>query len=167
MKTNTLLSDRKKLDLERYVPALVTFLANKLSSGASACYRKHFDIGVTEWRVLALLKAETHITANTISQVIGLDKAAVSRALKFLKERGYVSFVKNVNDGRSILITLTSSGEDLHDKIIKLALKREELLLGSISPEELETLIILLKKMNARVADVNAFDPFDKDTLLL
>lgn len=163
MKTKSLLSKRNKLDLEHYVPALVTFLANKLSSGASACYRKHFDIGVTEWRLLALLKVETNITANRISENIGLDKAAVSRALKFLKEKGYVSLVKNIKDGRSTLITLTPSGEEIHDQIIKIALKREELLLGDFSPEELDALITSLKKMNARIDIVDAYDPAGRE----
>lgn len=159
METNTPSLKTEKLNLTRYVPALVTYLANKLSSGASACYRKHFGIGVTEWRLLALLKVETNITANRISEVIGLDKAAVSRALKFLKERGFVSFVKNAKDGRSTLIALTSSGEGIHNQIIKVALKREALLLKNFSEQELDTLIMLLTKMNDSIASVNAYDP--------
>lgn len=151
--------ETNKLDLKRYVPALVTYLANKLSSGASVCYRRHFDIGVTEWRLIALLKVDTNITANHISEVIGLDKAAVSRALKFLKERRLVSFVKNAKDGRSTLIALTSSGEDIHDQIIKVALKREELLLKNFSEQELDTLINLLNKMNNNVTLVNEYEP--------
>ena len=88
-----------QLDLKVYVPALVTFLANKLSSGASNCYRKHFNIGVVEWRILALLRVERSITANRICQVIGLDKAAVSRALKSLHKRELVLFAKDEQDG--------------------------------------------------------------------
>ena len=38
------------LDLERYVPALITFIANKLTHGSSSLYRKHFGVGVIEWR---------------------------------------------------------------------------------------------------------------------
>ncbi|WP_191603761.1 MarR family winged helix-turn-helix transcriptional regulator [Marinomonas algicola] len=144
------------------MPALVTFLANKLSSGASACYRKNFDVGVVEWRLLALLKVEQNITANRMCQVIGLDKAAVSRALKLLSERGSVSFIKDVKDGRSSLICLTEEGEILHDKILQVALKREALLTGDLEPEELDTLIRLLLKLNSKVALVNAFDPNDR-----
>lgn len=159
IEANNLPIETDKLDLKRYVPALVTYLANKLSSGASACYRRHFDIGVTEWRLIALLKVETNITANHISEVIGLDKAAVSRALKFLKERRFVSFVKNAKDGRSTLIALTSGGEEIHDQIIKVALKREELLLKNFSEQELDTLINLLNKMNNNVTLVNEYEP--------
>lgn len=153
-----------QLDLDRYVPALVTFLANKLSSGASACYRKNFDVGVVEWRLLALLKVEQNITANRMCQVIGLDKAAVSRALKLLSERGSVSFIKDEKDGRSSLICLTKEGEILHDKILQVALERESLLLEGFQAEELDILISLLHKLNSKVGQVNAFDPNDKIT---
>ncbi len=163
MKNNISLLEKNKLDLDCYVPALVTFLANKLSSGASACYRKHFNVGVVEWRLLALLKVEANITANRICQVIGIDKGAVSRALQLLKKRGCVSFVKDANDGRSTLITLTQSGENLHDKILKIALEREALLLGDLSAKELKSLINLLQKLNSRVSLVNAFDPENSD----
>jgi DNA-binding MarR family transcriptional regulator len=152
-----------QLDLDRYIPSLVTFLANKLSSGASACYRKHFDVGVAEWRLLALLKVEQNITANRMCQVIGLDKAAVSRALKLLNDRGSVTFIKDEKDGRSSLVCLTKEGEILHDEILQVALKREALLIGDFQAEELDILIRLLHKLNKKVGQVNAFDPNEQN----
>jgi len=159
MTSNRSITDRNTLNLERYVPALVTFLANKLSSGASACYRKHFGVGVVEWRLLAMLAVEANITANRICEVVGLDKAAVSRSLKQLEDAGYVAFSKDESDGRRTLVALTPSGKSLHDRIIKVALKREQLLLGDITDEELNLLVNLLLKMNERVRLVNAYDP--------
>ena len=38
------------LDLERYVPAFITFIANKLSNSATAFYQREFGVNVTEWR---------------------------------------------------------------------------------------------------------------------
>ena len=43
------------LDLDRYIPALITFIANKLSRSATVLYHKRFAVNVTEWRILALL----------------------------------------------------------------------------------------------------------------
>ena len=147
----------KQLDLERYIPALVNFLSNKLSSGASVCYRKNFNVGVIEWRVLAMLKVESNISANRICQVIGLDKAAVSRALKQLQTLGHISFIKNAKDGRSSLAKLTEKGEKLHDKILYVALERERLLLQGVSQKELDTLIEVLLKLNKNIKQVNEF----------
>jgi hypothetical protein len=40
--------DGLTLDLERYVPAFITFIANKLSNSASALYQSKFGVNVTE-----------------------------------------------------------------------------------------------------------------------
>jgi DNA-binding MarR family transcriptional regulator len=160
MQSNEVETLINQLDLEKYVPALVTSLSNKLSAGASSCYRKHFDIGVIEWRVLAMLKVESVISANRICQVIGLDKAAVSRALKQLQASKHVSFIKDKQDGRSSFVRLTRLGEILHDKILRVALEREKLLLSGISEEDLEVLIKVLLKLNKNLKQVNSFEPF-------
>jgi len=150
---------KKQLDLDSYVPALLTSLSNKLSASASNCYRKNFGVGVLEWRVLAMLKVESDITAQRISQVIGLDKAAVSRALKQLQKDKYVSFIKDAKDKRSSFIRLTAEGLQLHDKIIAVALEREKLLLDGLSEENIEVLTELLRKLNTNLKQVNDYDP--------
>ena len=76
------------LDLDRYVPALVTFIANKLSRSATVLYQKRFAVNITEWRILALLAIEPEISAARICHVIGFDKGPVSRTLTAMKERG-------------------------------------------------------------------------------
>ncbi|MBJ7538628.1 hypothetical protein [Marinomonas transparens] len=47
----------------------------------------------------------------------------------------------------------------MHDKIRRVALEREALLLGGLAPEELDTLVVVLQKLNARVGLVNAYEP--------
>ena len=42
-----------KLDLDRYVPGLLLWLSNKMSSSASSLYRARFDLDVADWRVLS------------------------------------------------------------------------------------------------------------------
>lgn len=143
---------RSRLDLERYVPALITFLANKLSAGASNLYRKEFGVGIVEWRIIALLAVEQDINANYICSVIGLDKALVSRTVKNLKNQGLISLQKSSLDSRNQLIALTTGGYALHDKMIKVALERENKLLSVLTAEEKDTLIDLLLKLNKQVA---------------
>ena len=46
------------VDLERYVPAYFTWIANKLSGGASQAYLAAFDVGIETWRLLVLLAIE-------------------------------------------------------------------------------------------------------------
>src|SRR5690348_15189088 len=67
------------LDLDRYVPALITNTANKLSRTATVLYQKRFGVNVTEWRILAQLALEPGTSAARICQVIGYDKGPISR----------------------------------------------------------------------------------------
>src|SRR5450631_3211874 len=78
------------LNLDNYVPAYLTYLAGKISNSASATYRPQFGIGITDWRIMALLATEPWISAGRICDVIGLDKAAVSRSLHGMKSNGFV-----------------------------------------------------------------------------
>ncbi len=151
--------DSSQLDLNRYVPGLVTFLSNKLSSGASACYRKHYGIGVVEWRMLSMLAVENGISGNRICQVIGLDKGAVSRALHTLETAGYVRSEVDARDARRATVSLTAAGRELHDRVFDTAMERERRLLSDLSPQEVNTLVDLLTRLNAQVENVNAFDP--------
>jgi DNA-binding MarR family transcriptional regulator len=153
------MSEPTELNLSRYVPALITFLANKLATGASLCYRKHFGIGVVEWRLLSMLAVENDVTANRICQVIGLDKSSVSRSLQSLQGAGYVTSQVDSLDARRYTVTLTTEGRTLHDRVLKVALERERLLLSDFTPEEVDTLVNLLGRMQTTIPQVNEYDP--------
>lgn len=148
-----------QLDLVRYVPALLTFLANKLATGASLTYRKHFGIGVVEWRLLSMLAVENNITANRVCQVIGLDKGAVSRSLQALEQQGYATSQVDKLDGRRYTVSLTSEGKALHDRVLKVALERESRLLDGLSSAEVDTLVDLLGRLQKNIPHVNEYDP--------
>src|SRR6516225_12095007 len=79
------------LDLNRYVPAFITFIANKLSNSATALYQREFGVNVTEWRIMSLLAIEPGIPASRICHVIGFDKGPVSRTLAAMQHKGLVA----------------------------------------------------------------------------
>lgn len=142
------------LDLEHHASALLTFLANRLTVGANALYREKFGVGVTEWRVMALLAMEAPIPAARICQVIGLDKGPVSRCLSAMQEAGLVRVKPDRNDARLRPVALTATGRRLHDRIIKLALEREDKLLSCLKAAERKTLLALLNRLHANLEAV-------------
>ena len=131
------------LDLERYVPAFITFIANKLSNSATAYYQRNFGVNVTEWRIMSLLAIEPGIPASRICHVIGFDKGPVSRTLSVLQKRGLVAIRTAPDDGRTHSISLTVKGRATHDKVIVAALERERRLLSVLKKDEREVLIDL------------------------
>jgi DNA-binding MarR family transcriptional regulator len=142
------------LDLEHYVPALITFIANKLSRSATVLYQKRFGVNVTEWRILALLAIEPGIPASRICHVIGFDKGPVSRTLSMMQQRGLVAIKTDPRDGRTHSISLTPKGRATHDDIIGIALERERRLLACLQKQERDVLIDLLGRVHRNLAAV-------------
>ena len=142
------------LDLDTYVPGLLTFVANKLSRSASALYRREFGVNVTEWRVLAQLAIEPGVTAARICQVIGFDKGPVSRTLGAMEQAGLIEARGDPADSRRRLVALTAGGRALHDRIITVALERERRLLSCLDDAEQATLIGYLNRLHANLPAV-------------
>src|SRR5690348_16585713 len=144
------------LDLDRYVPAFITFIANKLSNSATAFYQRQFGVNVTEWRIMSLLAIEPGIPASRICHVIGFDQGPVSRTLASLQKRGLVSIRTDPNDGRTHSISLTAKGRATHDRVIVAAFERERRLLSCLSKDEREVLIELLRRLHENLGAVTA-----------
>ena len=136
------------VDLERYVPAFFTWIANKLSGGASTAYLSAFNVGIETWRLLVLLAIEKSLTAQAISRTIGMDKASVSRAFKSMQTRGLITIGLDDADGRLRVATITPKGRALHDEILELAMERERAFLSVLNDKERETLIGLLRRLH-------------------
>jgi DNA-binding MarR family transcriptional regulator len=150
------LGGRDVLNLDRYIPFFLTSLTNKWSSGASKKFIEDFGIGIVDWRVIAMLAVEPNITANRVCQVIGLDKGAVSRCFRHLDTSKLISVKADAEDARLKNVELTSKGLKLHDRVMKIALKREQNLLAGLSEQELNTLIKLFAKLQNNVGDLDA-----------
>jgi DNA-binding MarR family transcriptional regulator len=150
---------RLLLDPESHVGFLVVSLANRISASASRAYMRDFDVGVMEWRVIALLAAIPGITANEIGQTSGVDKSSVSRATHALIHRGFVQARDDEFDNRRTLLFLTPEGFAVHDRLIVASLAREERLLEGFSPKEKADFVKFLKQATANLPLVNAFVP--------
>ena len=125
------------VDLERYVPAYFTWIANKLSGGASQAYLAAFDVGIETWRLLVLLAIEGPWSAQRICKV-----------LKSMQKRGLVTIGLNEQDGRLRMATITEAGQQLHNQILGLALARETAFLAVLEPHEQALLTDFLKRLH-------------------
>jgi DNA-binding MarR family transcriptional regulator len=136
------------VDLERYVPAYLTWIANKLSGGASTAYLSAFNVGIETWRLLVLLAIEKSLTAQAISRTIGMDKSSVSRAFKSMQLRELITIGLDHADGRLRVATITPKGRALHDEILELAMERERAFLSVLNDKDRESLICLLRRLH-------------------
>ena len=142
------------LDLDRYVPGLLVWVSNKLSAGASQLYRSLHGLGVTDWRVLAYIELYPWSTGSQVCELIGLDKAAVSRSFGFLEKLGLLR--SRPSGLRKVQYAATLEGSRVYGEVLKIALAREEALLTGFSAEERSDLIGYLHRMLANLPNVEA-----------
>jgi DNA-binding MarR family transcriptional regulator len=126
----------RALEMNAFEPAMIMALAQKISSSASALYRPRFGVGMTEWRILALLAAEPWIAPVRIAEATGLDKAAVSRSLRELQHKGLAETRESGALRRRRPFALTRQGLAVHDELVEIARERQSRLLRAFSNDE-------------------------------
>lgn len=142
----------RTIDPDGYIPGLVTHLSNKLSRSTSNLFRRHFGVGVLEWRILAQLAIAPDISASRLCALIGLDKGAASRGMQRLGALGLVGFT---DDARVRRARLTPAGRRLHDRMLVVALERERRLLAALDDSERAVLRSLLARLDTQMREVN------------
>ncbi len=142
---------RQIVDISTYTPYFLSAVNNALSRGASQYYLNKFGIGIVEWRVVSMLAIEPDIRARRICEVISMDKAGTSRALKRLLELNHVSFDASPTDPRRKIWRLNAQGYMLHDRILLEALERERKLINGVDPADLEIFLKVIRQMRQNV----------------
>ncbi|MDO4662301.1 MAG: MarR family transcriptional regulator [Tissierellia bacterium] len=110
------------------------------------------EITWLQYDILYKIDKEGEILPSDLSLVLGVSRTKLSKALKGLKEMGYIEQFPNKLDGRELYTTITNKGESLlesifenHNNIYKIALKsftkdeqKEFIHLSSILSNELK-----------------------------
>ncbi len=138
------------LKLEDFLPYRLSILSNRVSQSIAREYEQRFDLGVTEWRVMAVLARFDALSAREVAERTAMDKVAVSRALARLVAAGRVTRRTHHGDKRRSVLSLSAKGWKIHDAVAPLALAHERELLQLLSPAERETLSRILDKLVAR-----------------
>ena len=144
----------QKINIDRHATAQINMLANKLMLKSSAAYTQNFGIGMMEWRVISVLSSSPNSSLQSISDILGLDKAAVSRTVKKLEEKKYISIDGDETDKRVYVINLTPKGEQLYEVAADFAIEREKLLLENLSDDEKDQLFNILKILRNKVNEM-------------
>lgn len=143
--------------IERAFPE-VDLLANRLSlsitRAASAILYDfestiHRPLGGTwsGFRILFALWLAGPASANGVSQVTGMSRAAVSNLCRSLMEKGLIRKEDDPSDGRAVVLSLTDEGlTSIKDAFVRQHV-RERAWAGLLTPLEQEILVMLLDKV--------------------
>lgn len=151
----------KAIDTARYVPSLLSVLNNRLSSSASDLYLQNFDVGLNEWRIMVVSPADRTSRPRRSRRKAPFTKPSSAATIKEMEKKGYISFEKGKWER---LIALTSEGEAIYERVLKVALRREQLLLDGFKPHERDLLCEFLLRMTSNAALVESLKPGDVES---
>ncbi len=138
-----------KLDLDHFLPYRLSVLSNRLSTAIARIYAERLDLGITEWRVMAVLGLHPGLSAGEVAQRTAMDKVAVSRAVARLVEAGRLVREVDAADRRRSVLHLSPAGRRIYAEVAPMALEFERRLFGHLEPREREALFALLDRLDA------------------
>lgn len=139
--------------LARFLPYKLSIASNAVSDRIAREYQSRFGLKIPEWRIMAVLGDSGPLTPRALGRATLMDKVAVSRACRTLETRELAAREPHENDGRSHVLGLTSTGQDVFEEIMEHALEIEERLFETLEPGERKTLAGLLDRVYAKARE--------------
>lgn len=128
--------ERDILDLEHFLPYRLSVLSNRISQDIARLYADRFGLGVTEWRVLAVLGRYPGLSASELAERTAMDKVAVSRAVASLLSDGRITRDTHGADRRRSVLELSDEGHRVYAEVAPAALAYERRLLANFAAED-------------------------------
>ena len=109
-------------------------------------------LGLSDFGVLELLLHNGPLPVNTIGPMVNLTPGSISIAVDRLVAKGLVSRDESSEDRRVRIVALTSRGKDLIVSAFRKHSGQMKRVFSELSPEELRSLEVALKKVGKRAA---------------
>jgi DNA-binding MarR family transcriptional regulator len=136
--------------LQGYVPYLLYRITSHLNRRLRNRLRKE-GINIARWRVLAVLRAYGDLNLGGIVDLTVMEQPSVSRIVAQLEQEGLVKRRLSRKDSRFVNVTLTAAGAKAFQSIYPTAQKHQESALRNFSRKEINTLIKLLRRIQANI----------------
>ena len=128
----------------------VGYLLRRAHQRASAIFQVSIgdpNITPTQYSSLVKLNEYTELSQNLLGRLVGMDKATMQGVVRRLKERGLVDSRPDPGDARRTLLSLTTEGQRLVNKLLinGPAVSRETM--KPLSTQEQRQLLELLSRI--------------------
>jgi DNA-binding MarR family transcriptional regulator len=142
---------RPDLILTEFLPYQLSVTSNAVSDLIARSYRGRFGLKIPEWRLMAVLGERESATQRDLVSATAMDKVSVNRASKALVERRLIGRAPNAADGRSHHLALTTTGRELYEQIVPLAVSIENDLEQALGKDDAVLLASILLKLREQV----------------
>ena len=108
-------------------------------------YLDKIDLTYTQYITMMVLWEKKSLNVKELGKVLFLDSGTLTPMLKKLEGKGYIARQRSAEDERSVIITVTDSGEQLKDSAVSIPEKVGKCI--QLEPEEVLQLYKLLYKV--------------------
>lgn len=113
----------------------------------TAAFEKETGFSLTRYQILHILQLQTRCTQNQLQTELLIDSAAVTRHLKILEDKGFVTRMRNKDNNREIFVELTEKASQGLTSCARKHAQDEDSLGINLSPAEAAQLEALLTKL--------------------
>lgn len=144
------------IDPDNFTPRLLALLSNALVWRESHELRRRFGFGTNDWRIISALAIRPGASATEVSEFLGLNKAVISKAVTKLVDHGLVLLVDGPRGSRPMY--LTDAGGRMHDAMLPISMRGQEIILADLAPEDVEQLNALLRRMLEKTRELQVLE---------
>lgn len=111
------------------------------------------SLQVEQFPILFLIAHSTEgaLSQQEIANFLQKDKSGIQRSIRTLEWDGYLRITADDNDRRKNVVQLTPAGKVTIEKISEQAAAINQEITSQLTPEEVSTLLTLLKKISAKI----------------
>lgn len=139
------------LQLHSLVSVKLNVVNVKMSRQIGQAVQKLENLRLPEWRILALLAQAGALSQADIRVQIGMDKGQISRTIKNMLASELVENENGSVKSRNVRLGLTEKGKTVHQRVDVMMEQRNSVLLGGLSPEEKQSLLEGLDRIEKAV----------------
>ncbi len=149
------MKQKSTLVLHNFMPYRLSVLTNRISALIATAYSESFGIRIPEWRTIAVLGESPGLTHSQVAERTAMDKVTVSRAVRDLVQKQFVSRLTSKTDRRVVHLNLTQEGRGVYLNIVPMALGYETQVLQVLTMKERKRLDELIDKLQRGVDDLS------------
>jgi DNA-binding MarR family transcriptional regulator len=131
-------------------------LSNALVWRESQELRRQFQLGTNDWRVISALASRPGASATEVTEFLGLNKAVVSKSVNTLLERQLLLLIDGPRGSRPMY--LTQAGAEMHDAMLPISMRGQEIILADLSSGDVEQLNLLLRRMLEKARELQPLE---------
>ncbi len=114
-------------------------------------YRQRFDLSLPECRVIGITGGYGSVSFKKVASDTYLEKSYASRVVSALVDRGIIAKLENPSDSRSVLLSLTPHGIEVHDQMHRAAIRLNDWLTTDFLDGQVDELTATLRHLENRL----------------